>query len=100
MFKTAIKKGFKLLDKEKPGWTVDLDKLVMSSLGNCVLGQNGGYEIGLFNLGIMVASKYGFSVEDTDNYKIWCILTAEVKELIRERNEKETQKNRAPKVKR
>jgi hypothetical protein len=40
-YKTAVKRGAKLLDEKEPGWRalVDVDELDMSSACNCVVGQ-------------------------------------------------------------
>ena len=82
-YRKEILKGFKLLDKKKPGWKVDLRKLDMRNPCKCTVGQNFTFfPEGLKFLGVLEKSKQnGFALKATWDYKTF---TKEVKILIKE----------------
>ena len=85
MFKTVLKRGFKFLDKNNPGWEkeINLRELNMKNCCNCILGQlyDGNYYTGVEILGLKDwDEKMGFYTP-RGNY----LLTKEAIELIRER---------------
>ena len=87
-YRKEILRGFRLLDKKKLGWKVDLRKLHMGRCADCTLGQNyNTFSAGLQSLGIQGNSKiYGFDVEPV-GMSLKCdfpTLTKEVKILIKE----------------
>ena len=87
MFKTVLKRGFKFLDKNKPGWEkeINLRELNMKNCCNCILGQlyDGNYYRGNRLLGLTDWDEImGFYTPSSRGNRL---LTTEAKELIRER---------------
>jgi hypothetical protein len=84
---TRVRRGVRLLDREKPGWErkIDLDRLDLGHTCNCVLGQvYGNYDRALYELDGDVAERpenFGF---DDDNL-LYRTLTDRWRGFIRRR---------------
>lgn len=90
----AVEKGASLLDEHKEDWfapaNLDTGRLQLSSITNCVLGQNyGEFYNGLRQLGLEYAEAptYGFSFGAEADEDSWIRLTAAWKAQIERRRE-------------
>lgn len=90
--KMCVERGVALLDRKKPGWEqrIDLDRLKLASLGDCILGQlYVFYVTGLVSLfDDMIVSQsvsHGFSLSGPFTGMEWNVLTQVWIDVIRER---------------